>query len=115
MARRNATRLLSCSATPCATSCASDSLFLTSRMFSWTCFLVSFSSWPRMRSASAPRRPITMRTRGVDVHPHAVTGALDLDLGDAGPLHALGEHLADLDVFLHVLRVLLVCEPARIP
>ena len=65
IARRNATRLLSCSATPCATSCASDSAFLTSRMLSWTCFLVSFSSWPRMRSASAPRRPITMPGRAV--------------------------------------------------
>src|ERR1700712_4543437 len=55
------------------------------------------------------------RARGVDVHPHAVPGALDLDLRDAGPLHALGEHAADLDVFLHVLRVLLVREPARLP
>ena len=35
---------------------------------------------------------------GVDVHPHPVPGPLDLDLGDAGPLHALGEQLADGDV-----------------
>jgi hypothetical protein len=55
------------------------------------------------------------RTGGVDVHPDPVAGALDLDLGDAGPLHALGEHAADLDVSLHVLRVLLVGVPARLP
>ena len=42
------------------------------------------------------------RTRGVDVHPHAVTGALDLDLGDAGPLHALGQQPADGDVLADV-------------
>ena len=65
IARRNATREASCSATPCATSWASVSGFLTSRMFSWICLPVSFSSSPRMRSASAPRRPITMPGRAV--------------------------------------------------
>ena len=65
IARRNATRLDSCSATPWATSCASDSAFLTSRMFSCTCLRVSFSRLPRIRSASAPRRPITMPGRAV--------------------------------------------------
>src|SRR3954471_327524 len=52
------------------------------------------------------------RARGVDVHPHAVTGALDLDLGDAGPLHALGEQLADGDVLTDVALVELVGVPA---
>ncbi|CNG63152.1 Uncharacterised protein [Mycobacterium tuberculosis] len=65
MARRNATRLDSCSATPCATSCASISGFFTSRMFSRTCLPVSFSRSPRRRSASAPRRPMTMPGRAV--------------------------------------------------
>ncbi len=65
IARRNDTRLESCSATPWATSCASISGFFTSRMFSWTCLPVSTSRSPRMRSASAPRRPITMPGRAV--------------------------------------------------
>jgi len=65
IARRKDTRLDSCSAVTCATSCASASGFFTSRMLSWTCFLVSFSSSPRMRSASAPRRPMTMPGRAV--------------------------------------------------
>src|SRR5690349_8040511 len=51
------------------------------------------------------------RTRGVDVDPDAVTGALDLDLGDAGPLHALGEQLADRDVLADVGLVQLVGVP----
>ena len=65
MARRNDTRLDSCSATPCATSWASTSGFLTSRMLSWICLPVSFSRSPRIRSASAPRRPMTMPGRAV--------------------------------------------------
>src|SRR6478735_9285161 len=54
------------------------------------------------------------RTRGVDVHPHAVPGALDLDLGDAGPLHALGQQLADRDVLTDVALVELVGVPAAL-
>ena len=50
-------------------------------------------------------------TRGVDVHAHPVPGALDLDLGDAGPLHALGEQLADRDVLSDVRLVELVGVP----
>ena len=49
--------------------------------------------------------------RGVDVHADAVTGALDLDLGDAGPLHALGQQLADGDVLTDVALVELVGVP----
>src|SRR4030095_13840590 len=63
IALRKLTRLDSCSATPCATSCASDSGLFTSRMLSCTCLPVSFSSSLRMRSASAPLRPITMPGR----------------------------------------------------
>ena len=51
------------------------------------------------------------RTRGVDVDADPVTGALDLHLGDAGPLHALGHELADRDVFLDVVLVQLVRVP----
>ena len=52
------------------------------------------------------------RPGGVDVDADAVTGALDLDLGDAGPLHALGQQLADRDVLPDVVRVQLVGVPA---
>ena len=45
------------------------------------------------------------RTGGVDVDADPVTGALDLDLGDAGALHALGHQLADRDVLLDVVAV----------
>ncbi len=55
------------------------------------------------------------RTGGVDVHPNPVPGALDLNLGDAGPLHALGHQATDGDVFLDVLGVVLVGEPAALP
>ena len=51
------------------------------------------------------------RAGGVDVDADAVTGALDLHLGDAGPLHALGHELADRDVFLDVVLVELVGVP----
>ena len=55
------------------------------------------------------------RAGRVDVHPDPVTGALDLDLGDSGAVHALGHQLADGDVLGHVLRVGLVGVPARAP
>ncbi len=51
------------------------------------------------------------RTRGVDVDADAVPRALDLHLGDAGPVHALGHELADRDVFLDVVLVQLVGVP----
>src|SRR5918997_11475 len=51
------------------------------------------------------------RPGGVDVDADPVTGALDLDLGDAGPLHALGHELAYRDVFLDVVLVELVGVP----
>src|SRR5699024_4489383 len=59
------------------------------------------------------------RTRGVDVHPHAVPGALDLDARDAGPLHARGQEPADRHVLLDVVAVTLtllvgVGEPAAL-
>src|ERR1700733_14061279 len=54
------------------------------------------------------------RARRVDVHPHAVPGPLDLDLGDAGPLHAALQHATDRDVFLDVFLVQLVCVPAAV-
>jgi hypothetical protein len=55
----------------------------------------------------------------VDVHADAVAGALDLDAGDAGALHALGHELADGHVFLDVVAVALtllggVGEPAAL-
>ncbi len=55
------------------------------------------------------------RTRGVDVDANPVTGALDLHLGDAGPLEPRGEELADGDILFDVVRVLLVGVPPRLP
>jgi hypothetical protein len=54
------------------------------------------------------------RTRGVDVHTDAVTGALDLHLGDTGALHAGRHHPTDGDVFLDVVLVQLVGVPTRL-
>ncbi len=53
-------------------------------------------------------------TSGVDVHTHAVTGALDLNLRDAGALHAGRHHPTDGDVFLDVVLVQLVGVPTRL-
>src|SRR6185503_4020544 len=55
------------------------------------------------------------RPRGVDVDADPVPGALDVHLGDAGPLEPLGHHLADLDVLRDVVLVKLVRVPARFP
>src|SRR5690606_21798514 len=45
------------------------------------------------------------RASGVDVHTDAVAGALDLNLRDAGALHAGRQHPPDGDVFLDVVLV----------
>src|SRR6478736_6035067 len=50
-------------------------------------------------------------TRGVDVDADPVTGALDLHLGDAGALHALGQEATDGDVLTDVGLVELVGVP----
>jgi hypothetical protein len=47
----------------------------------------------------------------VDVDADAVAGALDLHLGDAGAVHAAGQHPADRHVFLDVVLVQLVGVP----
>ena len=66
MARRKATRPASWSATPWAISAASSSGCLISWMLSWTLLLpVILASSARRRSASAPRRPMTMPGRAV--------------------------------------------------
>ena len=44
-----------------------------------------------------------------------VVGALDNNVGDAGAIEALGQELADLDVFCEVISVLLVGVPAGAP
>src|SRR5690606_19857218 len=54
------------------------------------------------------------RPRGVDVDADPVPGALDLHRGDTGPLQALQQRLADLDVLAHVVGVLLVGVPAAL-
>src|SRR5439155_8938050 len=55
------------------------------------------------------------RAGGVDVDADPVPGALDVHLGDAGALQALGHHLADLDVLRDVVLVELVGVPAALP
>src|SRR5439155_12869870 len=55
------------------------------------------------------------RTGGVDVDAYPVPGALDVHLGDAGPLQALGHHPADLHVLRDVVLVQLVRVPAALP
>ena len=55
------------------------------------------------------------RPGGVDVDADPVTGALDLDLGDAGALHALAHHAPDRHVFLDVVLVQLVRVPPGLP
>src|SRR5215211_6745742 len=55
------------------------------------------------------------RPGGVDVDADPVAGALDLDLGDARALHALGHHPPNGHVFLDVVLVELVRIPAGLP
>src|SRR4029453_6182025 len=53
-------------------------------------------------------------TSRVDVDTDAVTRTLDLHAADACAVHALGEHLADLDVFADVALVELVGVPTAL-
>src|SRR6266508_3015239 len=55
------------------------------------------------------------RPGGVDVHPHPVAGALDLDPGDAGMRQAALEVPPDGDVLVQVALVVLVSEPTGFP
>ena len=65
IARRKATRFCSCSAIDCATSRASSSGRLISRMFTFTALLVILWSSLRRASTSEPDLPITMPGRAV--------------------------------------------------
>ena len=65
IARRKATRFWSCSAIDCATSLASSSGRLISRMFTFTALLVSLCRSRRSASTSLPDLPITMPGRAV--------------------------------------------------
>ncbi len=65
IARRKATRFWSCSAIDCATSRASSSGRLISRMFTRTDFCVIRWSSRRSASTSTPDLPITMPGRAV--------------------------------------------------
>ena len=55
------------------------------------------------------------RPGGVDVDPHPVTGALDLDAADGRLREQLHDVVADLPVLGEVVDVLLVGEPAALP
>ena len=55
------------------------------------------------------------RPRGEDVDLQLVGGALDLDLRDAGVREALLQRVAQIEVLVQQLRVVLVGEPARPP
>ena len=65
IARRNATRFCSCSAIDCATSLASSSGRLISRMLTLTCLPVIRCRSRRSWSTSEPDLPITMPGRAV--------------------------------------------------
>ncbi len=65
IARRNATLFWSCSAIDCATSFASSSGRLISRMLTFTGFRVRACSSRRSASTSAPDFPITIPGRAV--------------------------------------------------
>ena len=51
----------------------------------------------------------------MDVHTHAIAGALDVDGGHTGTFQVFAQELADLDVLSNVLGVLLVGVPVRLP
>src|SRR5215467_13704300 len=55
------------------------------------------------------------RTRGVDVDLQLVRRALDLDLRHTGVREPLLERVAQLEILVQELRVVLVGEPARAP
>jgi hypothetical protein len=93
MARRNDTRLDSCSATL-------D--LLAGELLQVAADPVGLGAAPPDDDAGP---------RGVDVHPDPVPGALDLHLGDAGPLHAALQHAADRHVLGDVILVQLVGVP----
>ena len=65
IARRKATRFCSCSAIDCATSEASSSGRLISRMLTLICLLVILCRSRRRASTSLPDLPITMPGRAV--------------------------------------------------
>ena len=118
MARRNATRRTSWSQMPWAISAASSSGCLISWMLSWIrfCRPVISSSFFLSRSASAPRRPMTMPgPGGVDVDTQAVPGALDLDAADGRRLELRHQVVADLPVLDHEVAVVTLLEPTGLP
>ena len=51
----------------------------------------------------------------MDIHPHLVTGALDLDPADGGGLQLLHQGPADLPVLGEVVLVVALAEPAALP
>ena len=116
IARRNATRFWSCSAIDWATSFASSSGRLTSRMFTRTCLLVILCSSRRSASTSVPDLPITMPgPRGVDVDGDLVLVLADADVRQAGVAELALDVLADLDVLEQVVGELALVEPVRLP
>ena len=102
---------------PWAISAASSSGCLISWMFSWMFALwVMRPSCRRRRSASAPRRPMTMPGTGrVDVDAEPVAGPLDLDAAHRRGLELGHQVVADLPVLDHRVLVAAVVEPARLP
>ena len=116
MARRNATRRSSWSATFSATSCASMSGRRTSWMLMKHSRLVSLpSSLLQLLDLGALLADHDARTRGVDVDLRLVGGALDLDLGDARVVEAALDEHADADVLVQQRGVVAVRVPLRVP
>jgi len=101
MARRKDTREASCSAMPWATSLDLEDVeldLLAGQLLELTAQALGLGPTATDDDAG---------TGGVQVDAHAVTGALDVDLGDTGPLHAVLHEAADLDILLHEVAVTL--------
>src|SRR5450756_1696388 len=65
-------------------------------MFSWTCLPVSFSNSPRIRSASAPRRPMPMPGRAVWMSTRT-RDRVRVDIHTARPGTVIGRRGAEAD------------------
>ena len=99
-----------------ATSCASVSALRTSTMLRKTSFLVNF--WRSFFTVSmpAPRLPMTMPGRAVWTLTFTLLAARSIStLRDAGVVERLLHELADADVLVQPLGVVLVLEPLGVP
>ena len=104
IARRKATRFCSCSAIDCATSLASSSGRLISRMLTLICFLVMRCRSRRSASTSVPDLPITMPGRAVWMLTSSSLASLRIVMSERPGVRELADDvLADAHVLGEVL------------